>query len=102
MPTVIGDDGLGGIIDPQLLGEDEVVMEDLIEFRGMSDLVAHDMRKLMDRNIQEHIKIIVFFVLVLEAEVDFFLIDGVTLVPLKELEVLDFLVQRGEGVLDNL
>ena len=53
------------------------LLEDLLEFGGMSNLVAEDMGQFVQDDKKKHVVMIILAVLVAQTHVNFFLVDGV-------------------------
>jgi len=100
MSTVITKDGLGRVVDLHFLCLVQQLLENAMEFFSMPNLVTENVRQLVDRDIQQHVLVVVLVLFVAKAEVDLFLINGVALVALIKLERLDFGIQGLELLLE--
>jgi len=98
--TVVADDGLCGIVNAEALCLVEELLEDTVEFFRVPNLVTENMRQLVDGHVQEHVFVVVVILFVPQTQVYFLLVDGVALVALEKLQVLDPGLQRFELVLD--
>jgi hypothetical protein len=93
-------EGDAGVEDSEFRGTLDEAFVDGIEFVSVSDLVAEDVSDLVEGDVDEHIVVVVFSVLVADAEVDYLLVERVALATLTEGHVLDVGMDGGDESFD--
>jgi hypothetical protein len=93
-------EGDAGVEDSEFRGTLDEAFVDGVEFVSVSDLVAEDVSDLVEGDVDEHIVVVVFSVLVADAEVDYLLVERVALATLTEGHVLDVGMDGGDESFD--
>lgn len=100
--AVVGNDGFFDVVNLERLCLLKEVLEDRVKLLGVPNLVTQYVCQFMNRNIDQHILIIIGLVFISQAQVDFLLVDGITLLALIERQGGYLGMQRGQRRLQVL